>query len=382
MSDEFDFEDDYRETKSLVDVALRSGDVEALAKKTLERIDQSNLLFPDQDTLVRRVVSGLLAGHVILAGPPGTGKTTLAKLVAEVFDCTYRVETATSDWSTYDVIGGLQPKINSDTPIATETIAPWQGHVTRAILECAKKVALNEEDPDNHPTQAHWLIVDEFNRCDIDKAIGGLYTVLGGGAAESLKLWFEQTPGKEQVWMPGRFRVVATLNSVDTGYVYRFSQGLTRRFRQVYIGVPTRDQLPEEMKRATTQALDWLAATYPDGMDRKTVQDRVEKVIDKLSAVVALLRYGSNDVPGWPVGTAQVVDVMREVALQARSEHDLAPQIDLALADLTVPQMGDLTATQLDAFESAFASGGNHSDLTRTAKALAQIREAQNTSFA
>lgn len=382
MTYEFDFEDDYSQTQSLVDVPLRSGDVDMISAEASRMTEEGDLLFPDQETLIRRIVSGLLAGHIILAGPPGTGKTTLAKLMAEAFDCTYRVETATADWSTYDVIGGLQPKLNSDSPVVTETIAPWQGHVTRAVLECARNVALNQEDPTNHSQQAHWLVIDEFNRSEIDKAIGGLYTVLGGGSAESLKLWFEQEPAKHEVWIPGRFRIIATLNSVDTSYVYRFSQGLTRRFRQIYVGVPSQDQVPEEMKRATNQALQWLSQTYPDGLDSAAVRSRVEAATDKLAGVISLLRYGDDAVAGWPIGTAQVVDVLREVALHARGDSDLQPHLDMALADLIVPQMGDLTATQLDSFEAAFTNGGSYADFARTRRALALIREAQNTSFA
>ena len=55
------------------------------------------------------------------------------------------------------------------------------------------------------------------------------------------------------------------------------------------------------------------------------------------------MRY--RDGGGWPVGTAQLVDVMRQVALRSRQSNapaSLLPALDLALSDRIIPQMSGL----------------------------------------
>jgi len=79
------------------------------------------LLIPEEK--ITEIVTALASGrHVLLAGPIGTGKTRLAKMIPEIF--WYKVggyysedHTATADWSTQDVIGGIYPKMDAGKPV-------------------------------------------------------------------------------------------------------------------------------------------------------------------------------------------------------------------------------------------------------------------------
>ena len=68
------------------------------------------------------IVINIIGGrHIILAGPIGTGKTELSRLIPRTFwkqHQGYHIEeyTATADWNTTDVIGGIMPKMKDDKP--------------------------------------------------------------------------------------------------------------------------------------------------------------------------------------------------------------------------------------------------------------------------
>ena len=214
-----------------IEAAFRGATVPAEDAEAPEEAKARIPVFEDligiDDEVYRQINGALSSGvrNLMFYGPPGTGKTTLAQRVAGYLSDDWKLITGSSDWSSQDIIGGY-------FPLGDGKIAFLPG----VLLEHFDKP----------------LIIDELNRCDIDKVIGPLFTVLSGQGTTLPYLTVPTDPksprieilpkGKSEpprAYAPSAdWRLIATINSIDKASLYQMSYALTRRFAWIYIDVP------------------------------------------------------------------------------------------------------------------------------------------------
>ena len=178
-----------------------------------------------EDGLLESLSAAVSEGHVILTGPPGTAKSTLASLLAEVVKGSdWTPATATAEWSVHDVVGGYMP--GSDKPLVFEP---------GLVLESFR--------------DGRWLVVDELNRADIDKAFGELFTLLSNfrvslpyrDPESGRRITVAPSGGEGDFVAPADWRLLGTMNTWDKASLFRLSYAFMRRFAFVEVAVPPED---------------------------------------------------------------------------------------------------------------------------------------------
>ena len=302
-------------------------------------------LLIDEKTILQ-LISSLISGKdILLTGPVGSGKTELATLLPrEVWknknDGGYytQVSTATSEWTTQDVIGGIFPKIDN----ATIKYEIQKGCVTETVqknfLEPDREKRTMREI-DGQVYRGVWLVIDEFNRANIDRAFGSLFTALlpGFRVLDIPTTKSGETSEKQKI--PEDYRIIGTLNTADKHFLNDLSFALKRRFSIINIDTPNLEDIDEEKRIVEKKVI----AKYPTMVN-------YESTFNNLFEIFSFVRIFKK------LGTAFPISAFELILTNYKITNLWDQSLDFALVQQILPQIEDLSIPELETIR-AFCQG-------------------------
>ena len=311
-------------------------------QKGIDEIYKDGLLIDKE--VIYQIVTNLCAGrHILLAGPIGTGKSHLARLIPKVFwNKETELFTATYEWGTTDVVGGLMP----------DKTGPGYIHKDGCVPKTIK--------------ENNWAIIDEFNRADIDKAMGKLFSSLVNGKISN-------EDGEPPLEIPKDYRIIATMNTADKFYLNKMSSALLRRF--AYIEVNTPKDIMKEYFVALNEAVKKLEFTDEKisqiidiDILRKTLQNpnfyeanndtgiKNKKVEYKFITALNIFQFIRNEKK---LGTAVLVSIFQTMITRLSfqlgiqiNDQILDESVDFALVSNLMPQLWDSNPAFLETLKA------------------------------
>jgi len=346
-------------------------------RKAIDAIHE--ILLIDENT-IREVIINLVAGkNVILSGPVGTGKTHLATLIpklvwAEIGGYYPFIYTATGDWTTQDVIGGILPKLDENKSVVYRI---HKGCVFETVSKNWDRDGnFFTRNPYNYPEGTFngvWLVIDEFNRANIDKAFGGMFTAI---LYRRLKVpTMEEEKAFDEIPIPKDYRILGTLNTFDKHYLFKLSDALKRRFAFVEVLPPARSLGEEEKYYALKRSIEALSNTVEKeklekiklNHEKKTIQredvkTKVIEIFDVAYDILAFIRKSKN------LGTSTLISIYSYILVDRQTEDaDFDKSLDSALRSTVIPQLENVPRWAVETI-GAFCSG-NIIDFFRSKKA-------------
>ena len=331
-------EDEYRMLKEL---ALKRWGIAEVERLGLRELDLNSVLKAaekyglhySKDVLVAAVAALRSGKHLLLMGAPATGKSMLAKVLAEALGFELYACTASSAWTRYDFIGG--PVLGEGGRLE------WRsGHLLRAL---ARHLELKKEGG------GVLFLVEELNRAEADKVLAEFFTMFPSSNPEEWRFpeglvreirsfkereavdedaakLLEHFEKKKDNRIPEDFRIVATVNTFDRAFLFTLGYALQRRFVVLEI-------LPPESREKELEAV--VAQLKRKGVD---VEEKETKIIAEES--VDLIRT-LREATGRSLGLGITVDtaILAYEMVKSKGVGDVKEAVQKAAVHTVLPQL-------------------------------------------
>ncbi len=242
--------------------------IQILYKKAIEQVEKEYIkmchnplhILHNISMFDLSVIATLLSGkNVLLIGMPGIGKTRYLTTLLDNLGVSYEIRTGNAEWTSYDVIGGPTLK------------GSWRpGFLTLAAQNCRSSLKENGKP--------HWVIIDEINRADLDRALGEFFTLLDVEYRDNpIKIMIDEKQSND-IYVPYAFRVLGTLNSYDRALLYKLGYALRRRFAVI------------DYERFSQTSYNDVENKFKEKLNELTKQncDNLVKLIDESAAISTL----------------------------------------------------------------------------------------------
>lgn len=328
------------EYRTLRKLALKLWKIAEIKQLELSNLKLDNVLevvrkyglYYSKDVLVAAIAALRSGKHLLLMGAPATGKSMLAKVLADALGFELYTCTASSAWSRYDFIGGLV--------LGEGGRLEWRsGHLLKALsrhLELKGKSGVI-------------FLIEELNRAEADKVLAEFFTMFPSsnteewrfpeGLIKEIKSFREKGTVDEDTEkllkyieennykIPSNFRVIATVNTFDRAFLFTLGYALQRRFAVLEI-------LPPENREKELEAV--IAQLKRKGIN---VEGKARRIAEESVDLIRALREATKR----PLGLGITVDTavlayemiasngVKNVieAVQKAAIHTVLPQLEL-----------------------------------------------------
>ena len=252
---------------------------------------------------------------VILAGAPGTGKTTIARCIAKEItsggitkaDGTYsrqkplkkylEVVQFSAQYSYEDFVSGLKADENGSW---TLTPGAFKSMCDKAQTDQKKKYV---------------LIIDEINRANTEEVLGEMFNLM-----ESREVEITSRTGEKLV-MPKNLYIIATMNSIDRG-AGQLDMATISRFAVVNIAAPSAEQMIKDVdkipacnKHPELENKLKVAIGLIDDLNKLISEDKDAAVLNKDALKLGYRSLFSQDI-------SQVDDINLIIEYDIKSDID------------------------------------------------------------